>query len=167
MVLRNCLRRRKQAGIRLEGIARPRVGRNGLVGAFALVTVLVSLALPAPALAAVPVGFWPCVNQSASGFYCGQVVVPVDSSGVAIPTTTTITLSVMWKQASVADTDGAIFALAGGPGQAATPYATDFAVALAPALKTRDLIVFNQRGTGAGALKCPGAAKALTFRQYI
>ena len=165
MVLRNCLRRRKQAGIGLRGIGQPRVERGGLIGAFALITVLVSLALPAPALGAVPAGFTPCT--SASGFYCGQVVVPVDRSGVAISTTMTITLSVMWKPAGVADTDGAIFALAGGPGQAATPYATDFAAALAPALKTRDLIVFDQRGTGVSALDCSRAAFALTYQQYV
>jgi pimeloyl-ACP methyl ester carboxylesterase len=74
----------------------------------------------------------------------------------------------MWKPATVADTDGALVALAGGPGQAATPYASNFAAALAPALGTRDLIVFDQRGTGqSGPLSCPGAmAAAATWQQF-
>lgn len=165
MASKSCLGRRKQAETGPQGIVQSRAERSGLIGAFALVATLVSLALPAPALGAVPTGFVPC--QSSSGFYCGHVVVPVDRSGVVIPTTTTVTLSVMWKPAKVADTDGAIFALAGGPGQAATPYATDFAVALAPALTTRDLVIFDQRGTGASALSCPGAAFAMTYQQYV
>ena len=43
----------------------------------------------------------------------------------------------------------AVLALAGGPGQAALPLAEFIAEAIAPALTTRDLIVFDQRGTGA------------------
>ncbi|MGC9974583.1 MAG: alpha/beta fold hydrolase, partial [Gaiellaceae bacterium] len=113
-----------------------------------------------------PVGFTPC--ESASGFFCGQVIVPLDRNDALIPPTTTITLNVMMKPASSgADTDGAIFTLAGGPGQAATPYATYFATALAPALTTRDLVVFDQRGTGSSALSCPSAAQALTYQQYV
>ncbi|MGA9761442.1 MAG: alpha/beta fold hydrolase [Gaiellaceae bacterium] len=126
---------------------------------------LTALALPAPALAVTPAGFTPCT--STSGFYCGNVVVPVDRSGLAVPVTTTITLPVMWKPAQVADTDGAIFALAGGPGQAALPFATEFATALAPALQTRDLVVFDQRGTGPGALDCPTAATAVSNPQFV
>ncbi len=140
--------------------------RSGLVAALVLFAVLLSLTLPAPALGAVPVGFTPCA--SASDFFCGQVVVPLDRSDALIPATTTITLNVMMKPASSgADTNGAIFALAGGPGQAATPYASFFATALEPALTTRDLVVFDQRGTGATALSCPGAADALTYQQYV
>ena len=49
----------------------------------------------------------------------------------------------------------AVVALAGGPGQAAMPAATEFAELLAPALATRDLLVFDQRGTGgSGRLRC-------------
>jgi pimeloyl-ACP methyl ester carboxylesterase len=165
VVLRNCIERIKQAEIGPEKTVEPRVERSDLSGVFALIVVLVALALPAPALGAVPAGFVPCTT--ASGFYCGHVVVPVDRSGIAIPTTKTITLNVMWKSARVADTEGALFALAGGPGQAATPFAPEFAAALAPALDTRDLIVFDQRGTGASALDCPGAAMALTYQQYV
>jgi pimeloyl-ACP methyl ester carboxylesterase len=42
----------------------------------------------------------------------------------------------------------AIVALAGGPGQAAIPFAEQFAHLLGPIAATRDLIVFDQRGIG-------------------
>jgi pimeloyl-ACP methyl ester carboxylesterase len=145
--------------------ARARLRPGASSFSVALVVALSALVLPAPASAAVPSGFTPC--SSARGFYCGQVVVPVDRSGLGVPLTTTITLRVMWKAATVADSDGALFTLAGGPGQAATPYANDFAKALAPALKTRDLVVFDQRGTGANALDCASAARAATFQEYV
>jgi pimeloyl-ACP methyl ester carboxylesterase len=41
-----------------------------------------------------------------------------------------------------------VLALAGGPGQAADPLAGFMAKAVAPALRNRDLVVFDQRGTG-------------------
>ncbi len=166
MVLRSFLGRRKQAGTGFERVVQPCLERSGLIGAFALIAVLVSLALPAPALGAVPAGFTPCTD--ASDFFCGTVTVPVDHSGLNPALAgQTITLPVMLRPATVTDSDGVLFALAGGPGQAATPFATDFARVLAPALKTRDLIVFDQRGTGASALDCPGAAAASTYRQYV
>ena len=139
--------------------------RRGALAAVLVLAGFASLALAAPALAVTPAGFTPCAN--ASGFFCGQVAVPVDRSGLAVPLTTTITLHVMWKPAQIADTDGAIFALAGGPGQAAIPFAADFATALAPALQTRDLVVFDQRGTGVGALDCPTAARAVSNPQFV
>ena len=55
----------------------------------------------------------------------------------------------------------ALVALAGGPGQAAAPAAASFAIALAPALRERDLIVFDQRGTGrSGPLQLPALRAA-------
>jgi pimeloyl-ACP methyl ester carboxylesterase len=149
----------------LGAIGRIGTGRS-LFGVLVGAAAAVSLSLPATAQAAVPAGFTPCPNVA--GFYCGTVTVPLDRSGQVIPVTTTISLRVMFKPAQVADTDGALVALAGGPGQAATPFATDFATALAPALGTRDLVVFDQRGTGAsGALSCPGAGSATSIPNYI
>ncbi len=150
-------------GPQATGRAWPRRGSRGAV--LVLILLLFSLALPALALGAPPAGFTPC--PSASGFYCGHVVVPIDRSGLAVPTTTTLSLPVMWRPAEVADSDGAVFAFAGGPGQAATPFAAEFAAVLAPALKTRDLVVFDQRGTGATALDCPSAAAATSFQTYV
>ena len=142
--------------------------RTRLIATFLPVAAAVVLAIPPPAQAAVPVGFMPC--PSVSGFYCGTVPVPFDRTGT-VPALAgkTIALQVMWKPAAVADTDGALFALAGGPGQAATPVAADFATVLAPALGTRDLVVFDQRGTGeSGPIDCPGANQsASSLREFV
>jgi pimeloyl-ACP methyl ester carboxylesterase len=51
---------------------------------------------------------------------------------------------------------GAVIALSGGPGQAATPFTEATADLFRNALRNRDLIVFDQRGTGrSGLLRCP------------
>jgi pimeloyl-ACP methyl ester carboxylesterase len=79
--------------------------------------------------------------------------VPLDRSG-AVPGT--ISLLVERRPPTVGVARGAVLALAGGPGQAAAPLADDFATLLGSALRTRDLIVFDQRGTGkSGLLRCP------------
>jgi len=152
----------------LGGSIRVSRRRTRLLFSFFPAAVAVALAIPALAQAAVPAGFLPC--SSASGFYCGTVTVPIDRGGT-VPALVgkTIALHVMWKPATVADTDGALFALAGGPGQAATPFATDFASVLAPALGTRDLVVFDQRGTGESSpLDCPGATSAAkNLQQFV
>jgi pimeloyl-ACP methyl ester carboxylesterase len=84
---------------------------------------------------------------------CETVTVPLDRSGQAPGT---VDLAVRKVTASQTPGAGALFALAGGPGQAATPLVSSFAATLAPALRTRDLIVFDQRGTGlSGRLTCP------------
>jgi pimeloyl-ACP methyl ester carboxylesterase len=41
-----------------------------------------------------------------------------------------------------------VIALAGGPGQSAIPFVGQFAEVLGPIVSTRDLIAFDQRGTG-------------------
>ena len=52
-------------------------------------------------------------------------------------------------------TKTAVVGLAGGPGQAAIPNVQSFARIAAAGLATRDLLVFDQRGTGAsGRLRC-------------
>ena len=101
-----------------------------------------------------PVVFTPCPN--APGFGCAQLTVPLDPSGV-VPGT--VTLAIERKVAVTGTATQAVVALAGGPGQAATPFAEDFAQTVAPALGTRDLIVFDQRGTGnSQALSCSAFA---------
>jgi pimeloyl-ACP methyl ester carboxylesterase len=51
-------------------------------------------------------------------------------------------------QSGLTPSASAVLALAGGPGQAANPLAGFIAKAIAPALRGRDLIVYDQRGTG-------------------
>ncbi len=60
----------------------------------------------------------------------------------------TISLSVERRLAGAAPSRDAVVALAGGPGQPALPLAGFIAQAIAPALGSRDLLVFDQRGTG-------------------
>jgi pimeloyl-ACP methyl ester carboxylesterase len=76
---------------------------------------------------------------------CAHLTVPVDPSG-AIPGT--ITLAMRRHLSPVGAAKTAVIALAGGPGQSALPFASDFVQILGPIVSTRDLIVFDQRGTG-------------------
>ncbi|HTC60451.1 MAG TPA: alpha/beta fold hydrolase [Solirubrobacteraceae bacterium] len=76
---------------------------------------------------------------------CAHLTVPVDPSG-AIPGT--ITLAMRRHLSPVGNAKTAVIALAGGPGQSAIPFMSDFTQILGPVVSTRDLIVFDQRGTG-------------------
>jgi pimeloyl-ACP methyl ester carboxylesterase len=121
----------------------------GLAGAAALLLALTLAATVGAATTSIV--FTPCPNLP--GWGCGDVAVPLDPSG---DTPGTVTLAVERKLAVSGDATQAVVGLAGGPGQAAIPFASDLAQAMAPALATRDMIVFDQRGTGAsGALDCP------------
>ena len=125
------------------------VKHGGLATGAALAGLLIATASAAAATS--PVAFVPCA--SGPGFACAHLTVPVDPSG-QIPGT--VTLSIERKVAITGTATEAIVGLAGGPGQAVIPFATDFAQEMGSALATRDLIVFDQRGTGSsGALSCP------------
>ncbi len=113
-----------------------------------LLVLASAAALPAAASAALP--WQPCTP---AGYQCASLTVPLDRTGA---TPGTITLGA--KRVAAAANPGAVavVALAGGPGQAAIPIAPAFARDLGPALASRDLLVFDQRGTGvSGALNCP------------
>jgi pimeloyl-ACP methyl ester carboxylesterase len=86
------------------------------------------------------------------------VPVPLDRSG-AVPGT--VSLSVERRSAAAGPSSVAVVALAGGPGQATLPLGPFIAQAIAPALGTRDLLLFDQRGTGAsGPLSCAALSPA-------
>jgi pimeloyl-ACP methyl ester carboxylesterase len=88
---------------------------------------------------------------------CGRVTVPLDRSG-SVPGT--IVLGVVQVRAE-SSSEGAVMALAGGPGEAALALLSNFRQELAPALGDHDLIVFDQRGTGSsGLLRCPSLERA-------
>jgi len=129
-----------------------------------LISALATL-LPAGLLAvthAPPAGaqsYVPCANSPR--FSCTTVPVPLDRSG-RVPGT--ISLSVERRTAGPTQSPDAVIALAGGPGQAALALGAFIAEAISPALQTRDLLVFDQRGTGASdPLSCPalGSAKEI------
>lgn len=116
-------------------------------GAVRLAVAGVCLAVPllagsAPASAAT---FRPCPGRP--DVQCGRVVVPYDQTGV-VRGSLSLHVERIHTHGSA---KGALIALAGGPGQAATPFTSDFRVTLDPALHGRDLVVFDQRGTGDSA----------------
>jgi len=107
-------------------------------------------ALAVAAQAPAQIAFAPCGDGN--DFACGHLTVPLDPSGQAPGT---ITLAIRRHRAPVGEAKSAIVALAGGPGQAALPFAEQFAQVLGPIAATRDLIVFDQRGIGlSGPLSC-------------
>lgn len=136
-----------------------------------LVLVLALAALPAlaaPGVAQGAAAFGACPD-GAAGFECATVPVPLDRAGV---TPGAINLGVRRARAAGgAPATTAVVPLAGGPGQAATPFADSFRTALAPALGSRDLLVFDQRGTGRSTpLSCssltrPGLSEAQAVEQ--
>ena len=96
-------------------------------------------------------GFTPCT--AAAGFSCATLQVPLNRIGGPDGT---ISLHLARKLSASAPSRDALLALAGGPGQAALPLATYFAHDMSTALHTRDLLVFDQRGTGeSDPLSCP------------
>jgi pimeloyl-ACP methyl ester carboxylesterase len=116
------------------------------------------------AVAAAPAGaqidFGPCAASNT--FACGHLNVPLDPGGT---TPGTIALAIRRRRAPVGNATSAVVALAGGPGQSALPFAGYFAEILGPVLSTRDLIVFDQRGTGLShPLSCHGFEHPGAFR---
>jgi pimeloyl-ACP methyl ester carboxylesterase len=118
-------------------------------GAAALFAAVAStLLLAAPAQAAIR--FRDCGDF---GFKCARVHVALDRTGT-VPGH--ISLLVKRLRAQHRPSRGATFLLAGGPGQSATDaFEGDGLGGLFPAFARRDLIVFDQRGTGrSGVLRC-------------
>jgi len=111
-----------------------------------IVAVLSAVCMCAAASAAqaqAQIAWAPCGDSN--DFACGHLTVPLDP-GEATPGT--ITLAIRRHRAPVGEARSAVIALAGGPGQAALPFAEQFARVLGPIADTRDLIVFDQRGIG-------------------
>ena len=117
-----------------------------LTGALALAAIA-----PQPASAALKLG------ACATRVQCGTFRVPLDHAGKVRGS---IDLAVTRYTAKKA-TKPPIFAFAGGPGQAAGTVAETFADEDLKGVRSdRDLIVFDQRGTGgSGAIDCPALQK--------
>jgi pimeloyl-ACP methyl ester carboxylesterase len=123
-----------------------------------LLAAATCLLLPAPAAEA-QLRFERC---EAFLFPCARVSVPLDRSGV---TPGKVSLFVGRVGASRQPSRGALFVLAGGPGQSVSEaFGGDGLGILAPALRRRDLILFDQRGTGrSGLLRCPALERSAVF----
>ena len=128
--------------------------QRSLLRLIALLAASVALGPLAADARATPIAYLPC--KTTNNFACAHLTVPLDPSGA---TPGTISLAIRRHRAAVGEARSAIVALAGGPGQDAIPFAEDFAETLGPIAATRDLIVFDQRGTGLShALECPALA---------
>jgi pimeloyl-ACP methyl ester carboxylesterase len=93
------------------------------------------------------------VCAESNSIACGHLTVPLNP---AAPSQGAITLALRRHRAPLGEAKDAVIALAGGPGQSALPFLGQFDALLGPILATRDLIVFDQRGTGfSHRLSCP------------
>ncbi|MGZ4277399.1 MAG: alpha/beta hydrolase [Solirubrobacteraceae bacterium] len=86
----------------------------------------------------------PCPHGLGAGWRCATVTVPLDRSH-RVPGSVGLAVALLHRPGPPRP---AVLALAGGPGEAAIPDARTFAARLAPLLRTRDLLVIDQRGTG-------------------
>ena len=91
----------------------------------------------------------PCPGMP--GFSCGSLSVRLDPFG---PAPGRLSLRVAMSDVASAPRGVLVF-LTGGPGQPGVPFAPRLAGRLGPALRGYRLVMFDQRGTGAGALDCP------------
>jgi hypothetical protein len=107
---------------------------------------------PCPRPASAAVAWAPCTEPRFQAFECGTLAVPLDRAGGR----RRHDRAVRPTAAGTEQPDGVGRRRhRGGPGQPATPIAVNFATALASGLQDRDLLVFDQRGTGrSGALAC-------------
>ncbi|HEV7774714.1 MAG TPA: alpha/beta fold hydrolase, partial [Conexibacter sp.] len=98
-----------------------------------------------------------CTTEASERTLCGHVTVPLDRSG-AVPGTVALRVKAL-PPAAGGSAGAPVVAIAGGPGQAAVPLLDAFASVLRPLLRSRELVVFDQRGTGgSGRLRCPALA---------
>jgi pimeloyl-ACP methyl ester carboxylesterase len=97
----------------------------------------------------------PCDN--AKGFTCSTLTVPLDHSG-----RTPGNLRLAVAAADNADAPrGVLVALTGGPGQGGVDFIARQRARMRSLLHDYRLVMFDQRGTGAGALRCPPLQRAM------
>jgi pimeloyl-ACP methyl ester carboxylesterase len=109
-----------------------------------------------------------CDLGAARPLRCGNLTVPLLRADPALGTTR-IGFALRPRSDRGNPSLGTIFAVDGGPGYASTaaPYVRSLAAALAPLLRRRDLVFFDERGTGSsGALDCRPLQRA-TIQEEI
>jgi pimeloyl-ACP methyl ester carboxylesterase len=89
------------------------------------------------------------------GFTCARLSVPLDRGGAAAGRVSLLVKRIRARRRGGA-TRPPLFLLAGGPGQSATDaFGADALGVLFAAYRSRDLVIFDQRGTGrSGLLRC-------------
>jgi pimeloyl-ACP methyl ester carboxylesterase len=130
-------------------------------------TVFVLAASPTPAAGDPSQGSRPQLHSCSVGlprpFRCGRIVVPMRRADPSLGTTK-VAFAVRTRSDAKQRSLGTIMAMDGGPGYASTaaPFARSLVAALAPLLRRRDLVVFDERGTGRSeVVDCPGLQKGL------
>lgn len=110
------------------------------------------------ASAAEPLALQPCSGDNQDRSRCGSVRVPLDRGGALAGA---VDLRVRLLDPANGAPKATVIALAGGPGQAATPLLEQFVQGLGAAGRSRRVVAFDQRGTGgSGALRCTAASRA-------
>lgn len=131
------------------------------IARFAATLLIIVAAAPATADAR----FKRCEPDSVAR--CGKVVVPLDRTGRVPGTIDIYAEHVPAGGRTGAGDNGAIFALAGGPGQPATQFTSDFAFAFGDQANARDVVTFDQRGTGrSGLLRCREIERVTLLSDY-
>jgi pimeloyl-ACP methyl ester carboxylesterase len=97
----------------------------------------------------------PCAN--ATGFTCSTLAVALDHSG---RTPGNLRLAVAAGDNAGAP-KGVLVALTGGPGQGGVDFVPRSRVRMRALLHDYRLVMFDQRGTGAAALRCPALQRAV------
>jgi pimeloyl-ACP methyl ester carboxylesterase len=97
----------------------------------------------------------PC--PGVSGYTCSTLAVPLDHAGHAPGT---LNLAVAAADNSDAP-KGVLLLIAGGPGQAAVPLLQRIPAIVGAELQAYRIVVYDQRGTGAGALDCGALQEAM------
>lgn len=96
-------------------------------------------------------------------FRCGHIQVPMRRADPSLGMTR-VAFAVRTRSDSDRPSLGTIMAMDGGPGYASTaaPFARSLVAALAPSLRRRDLVLFDERGTGrSDVVDCPALQKGL------
>jgi len=125
--------------------------------------LLATLLVPAAAGAAGP-RLQRCDLGLSRPFRCGHVVVPMRRADPALGSTR-VAFAVRTRSDRSRPSLGTIVGIDGGPGYASTaaPYARSLVAALAPLLRRRDLVLFDERGTGrSDVVDCPTLQNGLT-----
>lgn len=92
-----------------------------------------------------------------SSFTCSTLTVALDHSGKRRGTLDLAVAAATNKKAP----KGVLLLLAGGPGQPGVPLLPRIPAILAAEQSAYRIVVFDQRGTGAGALNCPALQRAM------
>jgi pimeloyl-ACP methyl ester carboxylesterase len=127
-------------------------------GAGAAVLALVALTIAGSVRAASSLHLTdphPCPGLN--GFTCSTLTVPLDHAGrragsLALPVA---------AANNVGAPRGVLLVITGGPGQPGVPYVARLANAVRRTLSDYRLVMYDQRGTGAGALDCPALQRGM------